>query len=117
MNAQCSQACRLSTITAMPCPPPMSRRLAGVSEAGARSRDPDPARDSLQRLYDHGYSLSTSDTGRCQTMFLFPSPQLVKQSDHQARSGGSQWMPQRYCTTVDINLVAIKSQFLFDGEI
>lgn len=94
----------------IPCPPPMSRRFAGVSESGSpqpRSRA-QRRTSSIHAFDDHGYSLSPANASRSQPILLLPPPQFIQQRNHQPRARRAQRMSQRNRPAIHIHFLPIQ---------
>src|SRR5579864_7657192 len=71
----------------------------------------------LERLHNRRNALTAADAGGRQPAFLSSTPQLEQERQQQARAAHAERVPERYRSAVDVDPVAIETQFLFDREI
>src|SRR5262245_6279882 len=64
----------------------------------------------LQDLDDHRNSLAAADACRCQAITQTIAPQFVQNGNYEARTAGTERMPQRNRAAIHVGLVALQSQ-------
>src|SRR5207244_7541080 len=70
-----------------------------------------------ERFDDHRRALAAADAGRAEPEPLLVAAQGVEEVDRDARAGGGERMADRDGAAVDVGLLAVETQLLFDGEV
>src|SRR5437867_2726058 len=95
---------------------PTVRTFMAPSPRGPIRRPPPIGWDSAPagRFDDHSDTLAAADAGGGQTVPPAAASQFQKQGQHQARSGGTQWVAQRDGTTVDVDALSLQGALPLD---